>query len=105
MREVNKIICLIKTTTTDAKTVLLNYESADWGIPLFINIALPSDPNSDIQEIQAKVAAQLSISPESLTIKFDRIDSRMHTSVKKETLDKEKANKYDHLNALLNAQI
>lgn len=91
MRQVNKIICLIKRTTSDGNSELLNYLSADWRIPLFINIELPSNPDDDINEICNKLAARLDVPAKAITLEFDRSDPMMKTSTVKKTKDSEKA--------------
>ena len=94
MRQVNKVICLIKAKLKCGKVVLLNYISADWNIPLFININLPNNPNDDVNEITTKLAARLSLQSTSIEVKFDRSDEEMKTSCVKETKDNEKHELY-----------
>lgn len=94
MIEEHKVICLFKTTSIDGNVLLLNYHSADWGMPLFINISLPIEEENDHEEIINGIVARLNIGTENIDIVFNRNDPHMQTTTIKKTQDKEKAAKY-----------
>jgi hypothetical protein len=94
MREVNKVICLIKGVSKDDAPVLLNYLSPDWNMSLFINLTLPTKEEDDHASIKTKVSERLGVSADSLQVIFDRHDESAKTVTEKDTADKEKAAKY-----------
>ncbi|MCP4552030.1 MAG: hypothetical protein GY834_08355 [Bacteroidetes bacterium] len=103
MREVNKIICLIKVTRKDKTSTLLNYHSPDWDqSKLFINTNLPSKEEKDIEAIRTHLSEILQISKGSIHVDFDRADSKMKTSELKLSGDPQKKVQDDYLDTRCN---
>lgn len=94
VRQVQKIICLVKACREDGTPLLLTYKSPDWRINLFINLPLPEVEGAEFKLIKQLLASRLSIAMQSIEVFFNRNNDKYISKSLKETADREKAAKY-----------
>lgn len=94
MRQVNKVIFLLKADSEDGTPLLLNTLSADWRMSLFINSSLPKGPGGDAFLLKCNLSKRLNVSVDDIHLSFNPTDGSMKSSIEKETADKEKRAKY-----------
>jgi TIR domain-containing protein len=94
LRQVNKVIFLLKAFSGDGTPLLLNTLSADWKMSLFINSSLPEGTGGDAILLKRNLSGRLNVSVDDIHLSFNPTDGSMKSSVEKETADKEKRAKY-----------
>ena len=94
LRQVNKVLFLVKALADDGSALLLNTVSADWKTSLFVNATIPDRPEVDHQVLTGLLGQRLAVPPEALHLTFDRHDETMITREIKESGDKEKERLY-----------
>ena len=96
MRQVNKIVYLIKALSEDDGTpLLLSYFSPDWrGMNLLPHADLPDVASKDIAFAEHMLAIRFGLSILDVSVSFDRDDPEMRSVDFKKTQDQVKAEKY-----------
>lgn len=96
IRQVRKVIFLIKARNVENTPLLLNYFSSDWQMLLFPNVNIP-EPEDAENVLRILLSERLRIDSESLNLDYRPDSARMCSQTQKETADIEKTQKYGRL--------
>lgn len=94
MRDVSKVIFLIKAVADDGTALLLTTFSADWKTSLFPSATLPSESGNSTVHLRLLLSQRLRVPEKSIHLRIDPSDDTMKSHTQKVTGDKQKRQRH-----------